>query len=193
MAKGPVDGSRSPRGVRRRFGLVLSVLVVTMGMVTTWVSGPGMSAAGAAQAKASSSYDVPIDIDYSFIWAGYLVGKFVPSESKCATGHDFDYEMRVTYERPDDHRFGTRKTRIVPATEFAVDTSWNCLGKQSKVVYDISMSDHPNGSTFNGPVRLTVTQVGPRYFISACTDKHPITTSCSVVGAPVKPTVTLHV
>jgi hypothetical protein len=193
MAMGPVDGSRNPRGTRRRIGLFLSVLVVTMGMLTTWVGGPSISAAGAAQAKASSSYDVPIDIDYNFIWGGYLVGKFMPSESKCATGHNFDYEMKVTYERPEDHRYGTRKTYIIPATKIAVDTGWNCLGKQSKAVYDISMSRDPNGSAFNGPVRLTVTQAGPRYFISACTDKFPISTSCSVVGAPVKPTVLLHI
>jgi hypothetical protein len=164
-----------------------------MGMLTTWVGGPGISAAGAAQAKASSSYDVPIDIDYNFIWGGYLVGKFMPSESKCVTGQNFDYEMKVTYERPEDHRFGTRKTHIIPATKIAVDTGWNCLGKQSKAVYDISMSRDPNGSAFNGPVRLTVTQAGPRYFVSACTDKFPISTSCSVVGAPVKPTVLLHI
>jgi hypothetical protein len=193
MSKGPVDGSRSPRAMARRMGLVLSALAVTVGTLTTWVGGPGISAAGAAQAKASTSYDVPIDIDYSFIWGGYLVGKFVPSASTCATGHNFDYKMEVTYERPDDHRYGTRKTRLIPATKFAVDTSWNCLGKFSKAVYDISMNDGPKGSAFNGPVRLTVTQAGPRYFISACTDKFPINTSCSVVGAPIKPTVLLHV
>jgi hypothetical protein len=157
MAKGPVGWARSPRVMRKRIGLVLSVLAVTMGMLTTWVGGPGISAAGAAQAKASSSYDVPIDIDYYFIWGGYLVGKFVPSESKCVTGHNFDYEMKATYERPEDHRFGTRKTHIIPATKIAIETSWNCLGKQSKAVYDISMNRDPEGSTFNGPVRLTVT------------------------------------
>lgn len=193
MAKGLVDGSRGPRGMRRWIPLVLSVLAMTMGLLTTWVGGPGILAAGAAQTQASSSYDVPIDIDYNFIWGGYLVGKFVPSESKCATGHNFDYEMKVTYERPEDHRFGTRKTYIIPATKIAVDTSWNCLGKQSKAVYDISMNRDPKGSAFNGPVRLTVTQAGPRYFISACTDKFPINTSCSVVGAPIKPTVILHI
>lgn len=193
MAKGPVDGVRNPRGTRRRIGLVLSVLVVTSGMLTTWIGGPGLSTAGAAQAKASSSYDVPIDIEYNFIWHGYLVGKFVPSESKCAVGHNFDYEMKVTYERPEDHRYGTRKTHIIPATKIAINTGWECLGVPSKAVYDISMNTEPNGSAFNGPVRLTVTQVGPRYFVSACTDKFPITTSCSVVGAPIKPTVILHV
>jgi hypothetical protein len=55
MAKGPVDGTRSPSGMRRRIGLVLSVLAVTMGMLTPWVGGPVISEAGAAQAKASSS------------------------------------------------------------------------------------------------------------------------------------------
>jgi hypothetical protein len=55
------------------------------------------------------------------------------------------------------------------------------------------MNNDPKGSTFNGPIRLTVTQAGPRYFISACTDKAPINTSRSVVGAPIKPTVILHV
>ncbi|HXA31094.1 MAG TPA: hypothetical protein VNV87_02460 [Acidimicrobiales bacterium] len=164
---------------------------ITVAMLATWVGGPGISAANAANAKAS--YDVPIDIDYGYIWSGYLVGKFVPSESKCATGQNFDYQMKVTWEKPEDHRFGTRKTYIIPAAKFAVDTSWSCFGKQSKAVYDISMSKDPNGSAFNGPVRLTVSQVGPRYFVSACTDKFPINTSCSVVGAPVKPTVILHV
>jgi hypothetical protein len=193
MAKGPVDGTRSPSVMRRRVVLVLSVLAVTMATLTTWVGGPGISAADAAKAKASSSYDVPIDINYNFRWSGYLVGKFVPSESKCATGNNFDYEMKQTWERPEDHRYGTRKTYLIPATKFAVDTSLSCFGKQSKAVYDISMNDDPNGSAFNGPIRLTVTQAGPRYFISACTDKFPIATSCNVVGAPIKPTVILHV
>jgi hypothetical protein len=90
---------------------------------------PWNSGGGRGPRESSSSYDVPIDINYNFIGSGYLVGKFVPSASNCVTGHNFDYQMKVTYERPEDHRYGTRKTNIIPATRFAVDTSWNCLGK----------------------------------------------------------------
>jgi hypothetical protein len=177
--------------MRRRFGRVLSsALVAALTVVATLVPVSGMSTASAA--RASSSYDVPIDINYHFIWAGYIVGKFVPSASTCATGSDFSHEMKITYEKKDDPRFGRRKTEIIPAAKFAVDTGLGCLHRFAIAAYDISMNDGPSGPTFNGPIRLMVKQVGPRYFVSACSDKFPIVSTCSVVGAPIKPTVILH-
>jgi hypothetical protein len=180
------------RTMRRRIGRLHSYTVAVAVAVSAIVTTLG---GGATASAASSSYEVPIDINYYYYtlkFAGpFIVGKFVPSASTCVEGHNFHHEMQPV-RRPDGTTDNVN-TEIIPATKIEIDTSLNCFGKFSVAVYDVSTSQHSDGSPEWGPIRLTVTQVGPRYFVSACTDKHPIASTCKVVGAPVKPTVILHI
>ena len=73
----------------------------------------------------------------------------------------------------------------VRATYFYVDTGKDCFSKQSVAKYSIVFM----GQT----VELTVSQVGPRLFVSKCTDNyssaHPIKTSCLSLYGPISPEI----
>jgi hypothetical protein len=138
--------------------------------------------AGAPRGVSSgSSYSVPIEINNHFY--GKVFGTFLSSDSTCVRGSDFAVD--VNSKGAND---------FTPASSFEVDTSIGCFATPAVAAYDVGGGLKPDGS---GPrdccIRLTVTQVGPRYFVSSCTDKFPIKSTCGVVFAPAVPTVRLHV
>lgn len=138
--------------------------------------------AGAPRGVSSgSSYSVPIEINSPFY--GVVYGTFLSSDSQCVRGSNFTADAGT--KGANDYK---------EASTFEVDTSIGCFATQAVAAYDIGGGRKPDGT---GPqdccIRLTVTQVGPRYFVSSCTDKFPIKSTCGVVFAPAVPTVRLHV
>jgi hypothetical protein len=137
----------------------------------------------APQSSGGSSYSVAIQVNSTF-YGDSVYGTFVPGESTCTSGSDF-------FAAPNSNG---RHNDFEPASSFNVDTSGGCFFKSAVAVYRMGGGLKEGGS---GPrdccIDLKVTQVGPRYFVSSCTDKFPIKSSCGVVFAPVAPTVRVHI
>jgi hypothetical protein len=134
-------------------------------------------------AQGGSSYSVAIQVNSTF-YGDSVYGTFVPGESTCTSGSDF-------LATPNSNG---RNNDFEPASSFNVDTGGECFFKPAVAVYRMGGGKKPDGS---GPrdccIDLKVTQVGPRYFVSSCTDKFPIKSSCGVVFAPAVPTVRVHI
>jgi hypothetical protein len=150
-------------------------------------AGSGPSGHAVLTAKASSSYSVPIDVRYAYVraFSDHVIGHFIHSESKCVEGENFTFKQ--SYDKD-----GTPDNRKNDATKFEVDTSSNCFFEKAVAVYEVGIGTG-DGKIVHGPIKLTVKQVGPRYFVSECTDSGAIQSTCSVVLAPAKPTVVLRV
>jgi hypothetical protein len=112
-----------------------------------------------AAASAKSSYEVRLTIEYSGLIGHQITGEVIGKDCVNASG--------FTINTPDSPQPDAR----YDAGTFSVETDGECFWKQAYVYYSISVEE-------NGPITLTVTQIGPRLFTTKCTDKWPIASKC---------------
>jgi hypothetical protein len=112
-----------------------------------------------AAASANSSYDVRLTIEYSGLIGHQITGEVIGKDCINASG--------FTINTPDSPKPDARYA----AGTFSVETGGECFWKQAYVYYSIMVEE-------NGPITLTVTQIGPRLFTTKCTDKWPIASKC---------------
>jgi len=136
-------------------------------------------------AASTPSYDVPLQIQYSgrLTPGRTIVGTVVSSQ--CITGSGF--RIDASGQRSYDTLYDAEKMKI--------NTGIDCFFKVAHIEYAISLEglSYDNKLYVDGPISLHVTQTGPRYFISSCTDKWPIESSCRVFLAPATPLVKVTV
>jgi hypothetical protein len=111
------------------------------------------------RASATSSYSIPMRIEYSGRIGYHITGKVTASHCINASGFTVDTPIPPR----EDARYD--------ATSFSVDTGGDCFWEFASVSYDVSVEQ-------NGPITLSVQQVGPRAFVTKCTDKWPIASKC---------------
>jgi hypothetical protein len=132
-------------------------------------------------AAASPSYDVPLQIQYSgrLTPGRTIVGTVVSSQCITASGFRIDASGQRSYDT------------LYDAEKMKINTGIDCFFKVAHIEYDLSLEgvDYNQKLYVDGPIQLHVTQTGPRYFISSCTDKWPIESSCRVFLAPATPLV----
>ncbi len=132
-------------------------------------------------AASTPSYDVPLQIQYSgrLTPGRTIVGTVVSSQ--CITGSGF--RIDASGQRSYDTLYDAEKMKI--------NTGIDCFFKVAHIEYALSLEglSYDNQLYVDGPISLHVTQTGPRYFISSCTDKWPIESSCRVFLAPATPLV----
>jgi hypothetical protein len=134
---------------------------------------------------AESSYTIDLKVTYDgFIHCGIgggcysFSGKLVAADSKCTKMGDWSF---ATSEEPV----------TIYQTKITIVTTPSCFFDPAVAKIRLQKSQ-PSGSL--GTADLTVTQVGPRYFLSTCNDAPPhFDTSCRVFFAPAFPIVDLNV
>jgi hypothetical protein len=107
-------------------------------------------------ATASSSYEIPIDIDYSGLIGSRITATVTGQSCISASGFSFDAPRGKKYEN---------------VASFNVDTGPDCFWQWASVSYNVSVDN-------NGPISLSLNQIGPRAFHSSCTDTWPIESKC---------------
>lgn len=133
-------------------------------------------------AASSPSYEVPLQIQYSgrLTPGRTIVGTVVSSQCITASGFRIDASGQRSYDT------------LYDAEKMKINTGIDCFFKVAHIEYNLSLeglSLYENKLYVDGPIQLHVTQTGPRYFISSCTDKWPIESSCRVFLAPATPLV----